>query len=851
MRRVFWIGVMVSHAAAIGAPGIVRGIYCRPGAALDNRVWRPYGRGFVADSRTAHSGRVSLRCANADASEAHGAGQFVEFNQPKARPIVIAGWAKLQGVSGRPSYKCSVYLDLRLRNGKSWPMKVAVFDPAKKGWQYAERVYVPPAAVRSARVYVFLREKAGTAWFDDIYVGEVLDAKGTRSKNLLRAPGFERMNLVDERERENFFKQLAAIGCNAFHFYAGVPWEKAAVAELPALSADDPLPGFVRAAHERGFKVWLTVGLRWPALKTLPPPDQRLYACVNGPWGRAYTRAVAYLAQSGVDGVGVVPDEWTWTTGRIKRVYSKSRNPEVAAFYKALPAYCHCPRCQAAFRKRYGVPLPDVTKLWATNDPVWARFVEFRYACTAAWMQRTVAAAKRVNPRVVTDTMICVLPVCSDDRIGAGAAWDLIGAATQLDCLQTDPYIFLHNYKGDSTHWYATETAIHLASANWRRRAGVTLEACRLRAKYREKDPAEVYGAALSCLAHGAREFFWWHMTYILGRRDYVNGPRAGRRVAAAYQVMREMEPYLIDAASPGDVLVLYSRRSEDTWARWAKGGLDPLHRLPQTPGKKAAATNGPAHKRLDPRRGFIAHKNALYWLLRRGYPFQMTYLEHPNPAALAAAKAVVVPFPLALARGEAARLKRLAEDGATVVVLSELSPVDELGQPLTRPRLAETFGLPAAAAKTESRTIVKLGRGRVVFFPGDSAIELFEPVEPMKDPKGRVPLAAFNAKRTAALERTISDALGRPGSVFRKQPAGDVEATLLKGPAGPVLLTINWETKKPADIAFQPTLLRSRSRAEGWRIDAQANVHKVAEPLSPTWTLRLNPQEAALLRLR
>ena len=169
----------VELRAGGGGP-IVRGIYCHPGGAIENRVWSGYGTGYELDKAEKHSGTAAMRCANPTAQGAQGGWQSVTFEQDVARPLVVAGWAKLDGVAGTPSHRCSVYLDLQLKNGEPWHMKIAAFDPAKPGWQYAEQVYTPPAPIVSARVYVFLREQQGTAWFDDLYVGEILDDKGTR-----------------------------------------------------------------------------------------------------------------------------------------------------------------------------------------------------------------------------------------------------------------------------------------------------------------------------------------------------------------------------------------------------------------------------------------------------------------------------------------------------------------------------------------------------------------------------------------------------------------------------------------------------------------------------------------------
>lgn len=826
------LGVLIltvtTLAAAAGPPAIVRGIYCHPGAAIDDRVWSGYGTGYNLDSQQTHSGTQSMRCSNATDEGAQGGWQIVRFSQETARPLVVAGWARLEGVSGPPTYRCSVYLDLTLTDGQSWPMKIAAFDPAKTGWQYAEGVYMPPAPIASARAYVFLREAKGTAWFDELYVGEVLDEQGTRSANLLKSPGFEPDASTTRSARDELFDTLQELGCNAFHFYQGIGWDKLmAGARLPQPAPGDRLADFVKASQRHGLRVWLTVGEPWPPLPDNKAAEFPYYACVNSRYGQAYTMAVAYYAQFGFDGIGVVPDEWTLDNGRAKERYGKSQDPVVAGFYASLPRFCDCPVCRKLFEQRYGQPLPDLAAPWNSAAPVWSRVAEFRYASTAAWMGRTVAAAKRVNPDVVTDTMICVLPVCSDNRLAAGAAWDEIGVQTQLDCLQTDPYIQLHNYLGDSTHYYATETVLHLAAANWQRRAGVTLEACRLREAERHKDPAEVYGTALSCLVHGAREFFWWHLDYLLGRDKTVDPDPPFRRVAAFYKVVQAMEPAVAAAAPGGDILVLYSRLSEDTWDRLGK-------------------VNG------NPKRGFLAHRNVLYYLLRRGCPFRLTFLDKPDPARLAAARVVLVPFPAALTTAQASLLETLAAGGKTVVLMSELAALDGLGQPQPA-ALAGLFGGRSPALEQTGPARASVGAGKAVFLGGDFAVQLLQAATPVKDPRARVPVPAFDPERCALLDSLISEALGRPGSVLVAPPDQDIEVTTADGPQGRLLLAINWDAARPSEIHLRPEVTEGRTRAKGFRIGTEATAREqdLALPApSLPWTLMLAPQDAVLLRL-
>ncbi len=830
-NRCVWLVLLAVGAVTAAPPALVRGIYADPGPALDNRPWAGYGEGYEFDGAERHGGQASIRCANPTAAAGRGGGQTVQLNQDRPRPIVVGGWARLVGVSGPADYHCSVYLDLVLQGGESWPMKIAAFDPAKTGWQYAERTYTPPKPIVSARVYVFLRERAGTAWFDDLLLAEVLDEQGTRSPNRLRDPGFETPEGGDPSVRDAFFGKLTELGCNAVHVYRHVAWERVMserptdqLGAVPPPDPKDPFLGFVKEAHRRGFAVWVTVGLGLPAIRDTKSPWFPFWPCPNGPWGEGYTRAIAYLAQYGVDGIGMVPDEWNYDTHAVS-YWAKHPNAEVARFYGSRPPFCDCPVCHTRFKDQWGLEYPDVKRPWSSADTVWARLARFRYDSTALWLKRSVAAAKQANPKTVTDTMICVLPVCSRDRLYTGAAWDQIGVETGLDCLQTDPYIFLHNYRGDSTHWYPTETMLHLTAANHRAYSGVTLELCRLEERYRDKDPVDVYGAALSCFAQGAREYFWWYYSYTTGQVKFVEPTAPSRQLAAVYKVMQDLDEPVRQARPSGDLLVLYSRASEDLWDLAEHAKALP----PRTSGAWPA------------KRGFLAHRNVLHWLLRRAVPFQMTFLDNPDPARLAAAKVILVPFAAAVEPAQLATLKQAAEAGKTVVLMSDAASL-EAGRLAANVATAPLLGPP----QQTPGQVTRLGAGQVVYLGPDFAGDLLTTIPPVKDPTAVVPLAPLADAGTATLNALLNRTLGRPASLFAEQPAQDVEAQLLIGPAGRVLLLTNWSLRQPATVRLR----LGPGRATGWQIRSDAAVQAVSwQAGGAEHSVTLAPQEARLVR--
>lgn len=168
---------------------VTRGIYAHIHSAMQGSVWSPWGDGFTFADEGAHGGRSCVRCVGKAGTReqgiSQGVSQAIALNQAQPKPVKIAGWSKCQGVPGPRDYRYSLYVDLTLADGTSWPMKLATFPPGTHDWQYAETVVTPPQPIRSARFHAFLRERDGTVWFDDLFFGE------TDGPNLLKCPGFE------------------------------------------------------------------------------------------------------------------------------------------------------------------------------------------------------------------------------------------------------------------------------------------------------------------------------------------------------------------------------------------------------------------------------------------------------------------------------------------------------------------------------------------------------------------------------------------------------------------------------------------------------------------------------------
>ncbi len=144
------------------------------GSPITATSWTAYGSGYGIDETGGRSGGRALRLINATSSESHGAYQVVTLNQTQTLPLYLSGWSKADSMTGDTDNNFSVYLDIYYMDGTPLYGQTIAFDTGTHDWQFRERFIVPAKPIKSINVYCLLRNThAGTAWFDDLRIGEV------------------------------------------------------------------------------------------------------------------------------------------------------------------------------------------------------------------------------------------------------------------------------------------------------------------------------------------------------------------------------------------------------------------------------------------------------------------------------------------------------------------------------------------------------------------------------------------------------------------------------------------------------------------------------------------------------
>ena len=802
---------------------VTRGIYARLDSALGSSVWQAWGSGFTFADDQAHGGRSCVRCVGRADESGQGVRQRIELNQTEPRPIKIAGWSRSDGVSGESNYRYSLYVDLAFADGESWPMKLAVFDTGSHDWQYRETVVTPPKPLRSAAFHAFIRETDGSVWFDDLFFGEV------DGKNLLRCPGFEKECRRDASGRQELFESLKSLHCNALHGYLSgtlATWEQPP-------SATSELGQFLDATRERGIGVWLTQGLGPLPIRDADDANFPQYYCVNGPWGQRWSEILAKAARYPFAGLSMVPDEYNCNNGHLQRSYEKHSDPRVRDFYAKLGTYCDCPVCRRKFESKYGESFPErLPSVLPAADERHRKWLQFRYDSTTDWLRRSCRLVKQANPEIRTDSLICVTPICSDFWYGPGIAWDRLGYQAGLEYATTDPYIQLHNYLGDSTHWYVTETTEHLAAAGPERRCGIVLEASRLRREHREIDPVEVYGSALSAVWHGADELAWWHHSHVTGSSGTTERDEQSRAcVRGVYSLLEKIDPWLESVTPQAGVALLFSRASCDAWR---------LH-VQAKDSKPPFDTRGIS----DPRHASLVQKELLYLLLRTGVPTTLYYLDSVQKQELADHRTIVVPFPLAVSGAQASLLKELARDGRRVVVFDRDGPLDENGGLHPHPVLADLIGEGRSDGGPNENAI---GAGKIVYLPPTALAGLVTDRDNEKRTRlERILPSALDAKTARMILDIITDrgssSLPCPLMSGRLPEGDDVELCLsTNANRDRLLLAINW-SGGPRSVTLPKGRGFDESPGEAYLLGPSGQWRPWQGALQPN--LRLEAQEA------
>ncbi len=148
-----------------------------PGFEEGTVGWSGIGN-WAIDTQVARGGQASVRLSNASDADSAQVYQSVTLNQERPCPIFVRAASRAENVSGYRGREYSLYVDIYYTDGTPLYGRIVPFEPGTTDWNVAEQVIEPEKPIRNVNVYLLLRRRSGTAWFDDVAVMEDPRRKG-------------------------------------------------------------------------------------------------------------------------------------------------------------------------------------------------------------------------------------------------------------------------------------------------------------------------------------------------------------------------------------------------------------------------------------------------------------------------------------------------------------------------------------------------------------------------------------------------------------------------------------------------------------------------------------------------
>jgi len=415
----------------------------------------------------------------------------------------------------------------------------------------------------------------------------------------------------------------------------------------PSVS-NDLLGPFVKAMHKAGLKVGGSQYAEWPwfpgkagrntwpreEYDRLPSSPYPRYTCVisdvfyrNGK--TMFNRNMIGRGDQSLDSMYVVGDEYYY-------------KPHHLPLPKSDP-------CHQRFSERFGKPVPETE----ANTQAYRDWVRFCYEGVAENIEYLSKQAKDYHPELNTVAGLSIDFMLFQNRIAHGISPDIVARqAKSLDYLVLNPY---PEYHGQMKHNLVTLMAKYGSAAAPGGRFGMVLQGARTsgHVKPRLFRAVDVYGGMLSAYIHGARYLSIYRLDYLA---------KTFNDVALGFKTIEALDKVGFADARPAKTIALcISRASQDWW--WIAHAKD-----------NSAVKN----------RAMVSDEMMIDFLLRRGYPFDLYFLDYPEELTnLGQYDLIILPFPYAVSKEAAKQINLAMDDGAQVLAMQTPGVVDQNGEAL------------------------------------------------------------------------------------------------------------------------------------------------------------------------
>ncbi len=426
------------------------------------------------------------------------------------------------------------------------------------------------------------------------------------------------------------------------------------------------------------------------------------------------------IAESGVGGIVLGGDEYFLTS-------------------HPLPVPSDDP-CREEFKKYYGYDSPPEK---FENTERYRKWVLFQYEQLARLFKLWHENMKKINQKAISTTLFYADNYNCSGRIEFGICDDIIGYISGIDTMGTDPY-WSHN--SPMGHYYAAEMTKRYRAATKNRGAIMVPQITAFlwiegKEKYVQySSPLMVYGPAVSALMHGAKGIEFYRGDYALNLYTGELMP-GGIAVQNVFSLMDTLEAKNFHQFYiPKTIALLYSRASEDWW-------------------RIAYSSENKSSKPIE---GWTYNRATMEVLFRKGYPFEMYYLDQMEGLKeIGNFKVIIFPFVYSIPKEAEKIIEGAIAKGTKVIVIKHKGETDEYGNLYPEPILGRL-----------------IQEGKIDYLDYDlNKSNYFEFAE--------------------KLSKILDEKLGKDKSFYFENCGYDVETALWENKKGDKLLWIlNWEEK-------------------------------------------------------
>ena len=456
---------------------------------------------------------------------------------------------------------------------------------------------------------------------------------------------------------------------------------------------------FLKACDKAGITIILDGTGRAAKLDTRKPTDYYNHS-FTGTFADGWN---AYLKRAAASKryhmLCCVPDEMTWHNAQLK--YTLGITPP-----SDVPFYPTDAATAARFKKETGMELPKFrrSRILDGRNPAERRYAVLRYKWADEALRKFARTISDANKNMKTAAVLTSIPSFGLERYPSAMAWDMLGREPFLDVATVTAFTTGYDYRGLDTHYAVSETAKCLASAFGPKvQTGVVtvLYSANMeddRWSVRRKidgvylptplRPVDIYGPHIAAVFHGSQVISCYDGRYVdPSARNYSKWKADALKTGFSY--VKNIEKCFLEGSEVPEILVLVSRASEDYYQLdhadlsrseaddgsagiWEMGGwAQPANRY-----------SWRANRNNELSKGFRADNGMLRYLMKRGYPFVVKYLDQIDTYELTGARTIIMPMPYSVPQAALGKLQKAVKGGATLIIANSLGELDASGQP-------------------------------------------------------------------------------------------------------------------------------------------------------------------------